>query len=68
MGASLSCISINSEVSECVTLANGILNVRVEGGQQLLKMTMDNSNLVETKTDEPSKVESRVQVESPRGG
>ena len=51
MGASLSCISIDSEVSECVTLANGILNVRVEGGQQLLKMTMDNSNLVETKTD-----------------
>ena len=41
-------------------------HARVEGGQQLLKMTMDNSNLVETKTDEPSKVEPRVQVESPR--
>ena len=56
----------DSEVSECVTLSDGILSVRVEGGKQLLKMAMDNGNLVETKTDEPSKVEPRVQVESPR--
>jgi hypothetical protein len=59
-------VSSDSEVSECVTFADGILSVRVEGGQQLLKMAMDNGNFLETITDEPSKAEPRVQVEPPQ--
>ena len=42
-------VSSDSEVSKCVTLGDGIL--RVEGGQKILKMDMDNSNFLETKTD-----------------
>jgi hypothetical protein len=54
-------LSSDSEVSECVTFADGKLSVRVEGGQQLLRMAMDNGHFLETKTDEPSKVEPKVQ-------
>jgi hypothetical protein len=42
-------LSSDSEVPECVTFADGILSVRVEGGQQLLRMAMDNGNFLETK-------------------
>jgi hypothetical protein len=34
--------------------------------QQLLKTAMDNGNMLETKTDEPSKVEPKAQVEPSR--
>ena len=59
-------VSSDNEVSECVTFADGILCVKVEGVQQLLKMAMDNGNILIPETDEPSKVEPRVQVEPPR--
>jgi len=50
-------VSSNNEESECVTFADGILCVKVEGVQQLHKMDIDNGNIFETETDEPSKVE-----------
>ena len=59
-------VSSNNEVSECVTFADSILCVKVEGVQQLLKMAMDNGNILETETDEPSKVGPGVQVEPSR--
>jgi hypothetical protein len=59
-------VSSDNEVSECVTFADGILCVKVEGVQQLLKMAMDNGNILIPETDEPSKVEPRVQVEPSR--
>jgi hypothetical protein len=37
-------LSSDSEASECITFADGKLSVRVEGGQQLLRMAMDNGN------------------------
>jgi hypothetical protein len=44
-----------------------LLAARVsKGAQQLLKMAMDNGNILITETDEPSKVEPRVQVEPSR--
>jgi hypothetical protein len=53
--------SSDSEASECITLADGKLSVRVEGGHQLLTMAMDNGNFVETKLDESFRVEPKAQ-------
>lgn len=59
-------VSGDSKVPECVKFADGILSVRAEGGQQLLKMVICTGNFLETKADEPIKAEPRVQVEPPR--
>jgi hypothetical protein len=53
--------SSDSKASECITLVDGKLSVRVEGGQQLLTMAMDNGNFVETKLDESFRVEPKAQ-------
>jgi hypothetical protein len=54
-------LSSDSEASECITFADGKLSVRVEGGQQLLTLAMDNGNFLETKTDESFRVEPKAQ-------
>jgi hypothetical protein len=54
-------LSNNSETSECITFVDGKLCDRVEGGQQLLTLTMDNSDFAETKLDEPFRAEPTAQ-------
>ena len=54
-------LSGDSETSECITFVDGKLCVRVEGGQQLLTLTMDKGDFAETKLDEPLRAEPTAQ-------
>jgi hypothetical protein len=59
-------LSSIDEVGECVIFADGMICVKVEGAQRLLKIAMDNGSMVDTKINEPSRVEPIDQAESSR--
>ena len=54
----------DSKSPECITVADGMLSIRAESGQQLLKLDMGTGNVLETTTDKPVKAEPRTQVET----
>ena len=56
-------LSSIDEVFECVTFADGMICVKVEGAQRLLKMSMDNGSMLDNRIDEPSRVEPMAQAE-----
>jgi hypothetical protein len=63
------CHSSNiDEDFECVTFTDGTICVEIQGEQRLLKIAMDNGNLVDTRLTESSKMEPTAETEfSPQG-
>jgi hypothetical protein len=53
---------------ECVTFTDGMICVEIKGGQRLLKIAMDNGNLVDTRLTEPSRMEPIAETEFSRQG
>ena len=54
----------DSKAPACITIANGFLSIKAEGGQRLFTLDMGTGNVLESTTDEPVKTEPRAQVET----
>jgi hypothetical protein len=48
----------------CITIVNGLLSIKVEGGQRLVQLDMGTGNVLESTTEEPVKTEPSAQVET----
>jgi hypothetical protein len=54
----------DSNAPACITIANGLLSMKAEGGQRLFKLDMGTGNVLESTSDEPVKTEPRAQDET----
>ncbi len=54
----------DSKAPACITIANGLLSIKAEGGQRLFKLDMGAGNVLESTSDEPVKTEPRAQDET----
>jgi hypothetical protein len=52
------------QATACITIANGLLSIKAEGGQRLFKLDMGAGNVLESTSDEPVKTEPRAQDET----
>ena len=54
----------DSKTPACITIANGLLSIKAEGGQRLFKLDMGTGNVLESTSDNPVKTEPRAQDET----
>ena len=54
----------DSKAPACITIANGLLSIKAEGGQRLFKLDMGTGNVLESTSDNPVKTEPRAQDET----